>query len=191
MSESKLFSLFQDHNQCLEEGLALCADVLDPLAATLAESFAQGQRLLIIGSGMMSPIAAAVAQAFAYQLNTERPPLPVVCVEPGAGVRSALAATEDYGQLYSGALQAVAREDDQLLIFDGTSDEAVTGAARTARDLDCAVTVFCAADSARWANIETDSLVILPDAAPGRRAELLLFLGHVLCQMVEGELFGL
>ncbi|WP_321530597.1 hypothetical protein [uncultured Desulfuromonas sp.] len=191
MSESKLFSLFQEHNQCLEEGLALCADILDPLAASLAESFAQEQRLLIIGSGMMTPIAMAVAQAFAYQLNTERPPLPVVYIEPGTGVRSAVAAGDDAGQLYSGALQAVAREDDQLLIFDGTSDEAVIGAAQTARGLECAVTVLCAGNSTRWADVETDSLVVLPDAEAGRRAELLLFLGHALCQMVEGELFGL
>nr|WP_320048638.1 SIS domain-containing protein [uncultured Desulfuromonas sp.] len=191
MSESKLFTLFQEHNQCLEEGLALCADLLDPLAVTLAESFAQGQRLLIVGSGTMVPIAEAVAQAFSYQLNMERPPLPVVFVEPGVGVRSAVAASDDASQLYHGVLQALAREDDQLWIFDGTSDAAVIGAAQTARELECSVTVFCAGDSGRWADVETQALVPLPQASMGRRAELLLFLGHVLCQMVEAELFGL
>jgi D-sedoheptulose 7-phosphate isomerase len=191
MSDSKLFSLFQEHNQAMEQSLALSADMLDPLASALSESFAQGQRLFLLGSGTLAPVAAAIAQSFSYQLNMERPSLPTVSLEPSAGVASALVAAEDYSRVYSGPLQALAQPGDQLVIFDSTADPAVIAAAQLAQDIGCAVTVFCTIDSAPWHDVAVSALAPIPEVPAGRAAEVLLFLGHALCQMVESELFGM
>lgn len=190
MSESKLFSAFEQHNQVLEQSLALGAGTLDQLAATLAEVFAQEHRLLVVGSGTLSPIAGLVAQAFVHQLNMERPSLPAVAVTAEAGLASALLAADDYARLYSCQLQSLAQAGDQLLILDATSDAAVLNAAQTAKELGCAVTVISCGDVELWQKEGVEALIPLLDAPPARAVEAVLFLGHVLCELVEAELFG-
>ncbi|MCD6527443.1 MAG: SIS domain-containing protein [Desulfuromonas sp.] len=191
MSESKLFSAFEQHNQLLEQFLALNADALEQLAVALAESFAQGHRLLVVGTGALSPLATSLANVFLHQLNIERPSLPAISLSPESGLAAALLANDDYERLYSCQLQAQAQAGDQVLMFDATGDDAALAAVETASELGCQVTVISCADSELWHKAPVELLLLLENSTPARAAEAMLFLGHVLCELVEGELFGI
>lgn len=191
MSESKLFSAFEQHNQLLEQSLALSADSLDQLSGTLAESFAQGHRLLILGTGALSPLANTLANVFVHQLNIERPSLPAIWLSAQNGLADALLANDDYERLYSCQVQAQAQEGDQLLILDATGDDAALAAAEVARDVGCQVSVITGADPDHWHKSSLSLLLPLAGGNSARAAEAMLFLGHVLCELVEAELFGL
>ena len=90
MSESRIFTAYQQHSETLEQSLALNSDCLEQYAQCLAESFANGRRLIIVGSGRLAGVATTITNAFLYQMGEERPSLPVVALNQDAGLTDCL-----------------------------------------------------------------------------------------------------
>lgn len=190
MSESRLFSAYQNHNEALEQSLAINAGRIESYAKSLAESFAAGQRLLIVASGSLAGVASTLANAFLYRLEVERPCLPVVALNHCDGLALLLSAHDEGEQIFSCQLQARANEADHVLILASSACAALLNAHKTAIDIGCTTAVMCIGAESSWKKENPDLLIPLMAPSSARGIEAALFFGHMLCELVEVELFG-
>ncbi len=190
MSDSQIFSAYQNHSDALEQSLAINAGRLEEYAKTLADAFTNGQRLIIVASGSLSGVAATLANAFLCRLEVERPPLPVVDLVAPSGLALIMVAAGEQDQLVSCQLKAQANAGDCVCFLDCSNNAMLCEGLKTAQELGCATCIFTYADENIWKAINPDVVLPLVTESAARGAEAVLFFGHVLCELVEAELFG-
>ncbi len=190
MSESRIFTAYQQHNETLEQSLALNSDVIEQYAQSLSESFANGKRLIIVASGRLAGVASTVANAFLFQMGEERPSLPVVALNQDAGLATTLAQSAAFEQYFSCQLQAQANADDCVLFLDCNASPAMVAALQTASEIGCSTMVMTCGDDLAWKKENAD--LVIPMMAPSHASgvEAVLFFCQLLCRLVESELFG-
>ena len=175
----------------LAEGFSGQSEEAAAFARRLVETFHQGGRLLLLGSGALGAVSDLVATRFLYRLSLERPLLPAFSLGHDATLASALGRDGQMNQFLARQLKGVAAGGDVVLAFnDGVRDEALLEALAAARQLDC-LTALVAPDQEDAGGDPPDFLFRLKAGNPSRIAEGALFFGHLLCELVEGELFGI
>jgi D-sedoheptulose 7-phosphate isomerase len=191
MLQDKISKSLREHTAVLEETFLMQANEMVTFAGQVAEVFNRGGRLLVLGSGSLGSIANLVANLFRYRLNIERPALPALSLCQDLPLATSLAREGRIGAYFSQQLQLIASEGDVVLAFgDVSHNEALLEGLAEARDRGCVTAALLPEKEA----IHGDGphyLFRLSTDAIGRAAETGLFLGHLLCELVEGELFGI
>lgn len=191
MSESKVFSALEQHNEVVEQALAFNSERIEQYAKTLAEAFVGGNRLVVVGSGPLAGIASVMVNNFVYRLGAERPSLPAVAVNLDCGLATTLCVAQQFDDYYSCLVQAQAKAGDCVCFLDCFAAPAMLAALGAARETGCHTGVFSGGTEEAWQSAQPDLLVAFAAPTPARGIEAMLFVGHILCELVENELFGI
>lgn len=185
-------------NRTLKEHTTLIGEIFTAQAAELADFsrevvsvFHRGGRLLILGSGPLGAIADLTANLFLHRLSLERPLLPALSLGHDAVLATALARDGLAHEFFARQLRAVAAGQDLVLAFGGfRREEALEEALAVAGQLGCgtAAVLQGEGDSLRQ---PPDFLFRLQTDSVPRAVESALLFGHLLVELVEGELFGI
>lgn len=190
MSREKIEKALHEHTAVLQGAFREQADALEDLAKKVVEIFHRGGKLMVLGTGALGTVASHVANLFLHRLAMERPVLPAISLCQDVTLATALAREGQEKQFFSRQLRAVAAAGDVLLAFgDARRDPGLEEALATGRQMDC-LTALVTPGKENAAG-EVDCLFRLATDSPPRAAEGALFFGHLLCQLVEGELFGI
>ena len=136
-------------------------------------------------------IAGLIGQSFLHRQTLERPALPAIALTHDAGLATFLAGDEQGSQLFSRQLRALASNQDTVMVLAGIHlSPADREALDTARQLGCR-TVLIAGEQVELTDILPDINLSLPSDSLPRLQENVLFIGNLLCALVEGDLFGL
>lgn len=191
MTQDKISAAVAQQISLLDPFLLTQKPMLNSLAEHLVTTFHQGGRLFLVGSGPFGGIAGLIGQTFLHRQTLERPALPAIALTNDAGLATFLAGDEQGNQLFSRQLRALATDQDTVLALAGTNlspaDREALGAAR---QLGCR-TILIASEQAELADIRADICLSLPSDSLPRLLENTLFIGNLLCALVEGELFGI
>ncbi len=191
MTQDKISTAVAQQISLLDPFLLTQKPMLNSLAEHLVTTFHQGGRLFLVGSGPFGAIAGLIGQTFLHRQTLERPALPAIALTNDAGLATFLASDEQGNQLFSRQLRALATDQDTVLTLAGTSlSPADREALDTARQLGCR-TILIASEQAELAGIRADISLSLPSDSLPRLLENTLFIGNLLCALVEGELFGI
>mgnify|MGYP001825101559 FL=1 len=164
--------------------------ILHTLAEHLVATFHQGGRLFLVGSGPFGSIAGLIGQSFLHRQSLERPALPAIALTNDAGLATFLAADDQESQLFSRQLRALAHHQDTVMVLAGLHlSPADREALGTASQLGCH-SILIASEQVDLADILPDISLSLPSDSLPQLQENTLFIGNLLCAMVEGELFG-
>jgi D-sedoheptulose 7-phosphate isomerase len=191
MTQDKISAAVTQQIAMLDPFMLTQKPLLISLAEHLVTTFHQGGRLFLIGSGPFGAIAGLIGQTFLHRQTLERPALPAIALTNDSGLATFLASDEQGSQLFSRQLRALASDHDSVLVIAGTSLSAADREAlATARQLGCR-TILIASEQAELADIRADISLSLPSDSMPRLLENVLFIGNLLCALVEGELFGI
>jgi D-sedoheptulose 7-phosphate isomerase len=190
MAQDKINAAVAQQVALLDPFLLSQRGVLNSLAEHLVATFHQGGRLFLVGSGPFGSIAGLIGQSFLHRQTLERPALPAIALTNDAGLATFLAADGQGGQLFSRQLRALACNQDTIMVLAGVhlspADHEALG---TARQLGCR-TILVASEQVDLADLLPDISLSLPSDSLPRLQESTLFIGNLLCTMVESELFG-
>jgi D-sedoheptulose 7-phosphate isomerase len=191
MTKDKIRTAVAQQIALLDPYLLTQKPALNSLAEHLVATFHKGGRLFLIGSGPFGTIAGLVGQTFLHRQTLERPALPAIALTNDAGLATFLAGDEQGSQLFSRQLRALANEQDTVLVFAGASlSPADREALGSAQQTGCR-TILVASEQAELTDILPDISLSLPSDSLPRLLESTLFIGNLLCSLVEGELFGI
>lgn len=190
MTQDKISAAVEQQINMLDPFLLTQKPLLNSLAEHLVATFHQGGRLFLVGSGPFGAIAGIIGQSFLHRQTLERPALPAISLTNDAGLATFLASDEQGSQLFSRQLRALATNQDTILVLAGTNlSQADSEALNTAKQLGCR-TILIASEQAEIADFLPNTSLALPSDSLPRLLESTLFIGNLLCTLVEGELFG-
>ncbi len=191
MTQNKISVAVAQQIALLDPFLLTQKSALNSLAEHLVTTFHQGGRLFLVGSGPFGAIAGLIGQTFLYRQTLERPALPAIALTNDAGLATFLSGDEQGSQLFSRQLRSLATDQDTVLALAGTRlSPADREALNAAQQLGCS-TILIASEQAELADTLPDITLSLPSDSLPRLLENSLFIGNLLCTLVESELFGI
>lgn len=162
------------------------------LAKRLGVLFTEGGHLLIAGNGSLQPVAQQLASQFAFRLSFDRPVLPAVCLGSDPVLSSRMLAEGQFEQHLVRHYRALNSPQHLLLLLnDGSEALPLKNLRDEVIENEQAVALIssdCWKDPLQSGDIDI-CLNLATNSAP-RQLELAQFVGHLLCELVEAELFG-
>ncbi len=158
-------------------------------ADLISRAFRSGGKLLIFGNGGSAADAQHIAAEFTGRFRKDRRALPALALTENPSAVTAIGNDFGFKEVFARQVQALAQPGDIVLGIStsGRSPNVLEGLA-AARRAHAKTIGLCGQDG----NMAPRSNVLL--AVPGKTTSLLqevhIAIGHVLCLLVEADLFG-
>jgi D-sedoheptulose 7-phosphate isomerase len=149
-----------------------------------------GNKLLICGNGGSAADAQHVAGEFMCRFYRNREPLPAIAISTDTSVITSISNDYSYNDIFSRQIKALGKKDDVLLgISTSGSSGNVLQAFKTARAMEIK-TVLLTGHAERDIAAYSDVIVKTPSVDTPRIQEMHLLIEHVICEIIENELYG-
>lgn len=166
------------------------ADKIIEVVQVISQAFREGKKVILFGNGGSAMDASHIAAEFVNRFLMERPPLPAIALNTDAAVITSISNDYDFTQVYSKQLAALGHEGDVVIgISTSGNSPNVIKAIETAKKNGMKTVILTGGTGGKMAAM-ADYTFIVPTAATPRIQETHITLGHVICQLVDEELFG-
>jgi D-sedoheptulose 7-phosphate isomerase len=183
----------------LREAQRVIAAMIDDsaLQATIAAAAAacvaclrQGGKVLLAGNGGSAADAQHIAGEFVSRFAFDRPGLAAIALTTDTSILTAIGNDYGYEKLFSRQVQALARPGDLLIVYStsGRSPN-ILNALQTARSMGVSTLGFTGNRGGPMGEL-CDLLFAVPSADTPKIQEGHLVIGHILCGLVEREMFN-
>lgn len=166
---------------------------LVPLIARAAELFLAtlraGRKILLCGNGGSAADAQHIAAELTGRYLKDRPPLDAEALHGNSSYLTAVANDYSYEEVFSRLLRARGKEGDLLVALSTSgSSPNILRALATARELGMRTLGLSGESGGKMAPL-CDLLIRVPSRETPRIQEAHLTIAHILCAIVEEELF--
>jgi D-sedoheptulose 7-phosphate isomerase len=156
----------------------------------IAQAFREGRKVLLFGNGGSATDASHIAAEFVNRFLMERPPLPAIALNTDPAVMTSISNDYSYEQVFSKQLAALGHEGDVVIgISTSGNSPNVIKALETAKKNGLKTVVLTGGAGGKMKNM-ADYTFVVPSKHTPHIQETHITLGHIICQMVDEELFG-
>ncbi len=165
-------------------------DLVVRAAEAMAGALRAGGKVLLFGNGGSAADAQHIAAELVNRFLLERRALPAIALTTNSSVVTSISNDRDYAEVFARQVEALGRRGDVAIGIStsGRSASVVRGMEAAGNVPMCTV-AFTGGDGGKLAGLVEYAFVV-PSRSTPRIQEVHATLGHVLCQLVEGELFG-
>lgn len=159
------------------------------VAATIADAYRRGRKVVLFGNGGSAADAQHIAGELVGKFRFVRPSLPAIALTTNTSTLTAVANDFSYEVVFERAVEGIVQEGDVVvgLSTSGESPNVVRGIEAAKRK--GATTVAFCGSTGRLAGL-CDLALAVPSTDTPRIQEVHITLGHIICELVEEELFG-
>jgi len=149
----------------------------------------RGNQILLCGNGGSAADAQHLAAEFVNRFLFDRPALAAIALTTDTSILTAIGNDSDFSQVFARQLEALGRAGDVLYAISTSGNSAnVIRAVEAAHKRGIETVAFTGGDGGGLAPI-CDLALIMPSRSTPRIQEAHMTLGHIICQIVEEELF--
>ena len=176
-----------DTKQKLLTDEALLSEI-EKVAAQIVTAFKNGNKVLLCGNGGSAADAQHIAAEFSGRFYTDRDPLPSEALHCNTSYLTAVANDYGFEFVYSRIIKGMGRSGD-VLIGLSTSGNSVNiiNAINQAKEIGM-ITVGFTGEGGKMKGL-CDHTINIPSTDTPRIQETHIMVGHVICQLVEEQLF--
>lgn len=162
---------------------------IEKVTNVVAEAFRNGNKVLFCGNGGSAADAQHLAAEFSGRFYTDRDPLPSEALHCNTSYLTAVANDYGYDVVYSRMVKGLGRKGD-VLIGLSTSGNSVNiiKAMEEATKIGMINVVFTGEGGGKLKDV-CDYLINVPSNDTPRIQESHITVGHIICELVESELF--
>jgi len=165
------------------------ADQISETAARMADAVRNGHKVLLFGNGGSAADAQHIAAEFVGRFIPDRIPLPALSLATDTSMLTALSNDYGYNAVFSRQVQALGNAGDIAIgISTSGNSPSVLKALDVARAKGLLTVGFTGQDGGKM-NGGTDVIFRVPSRMTPRIQETHITLGHVLCELIDRELF--
>ncbi len=163
---------------------------IDKIVNKISNCFKNGNRVYLCGNGGSAADAQHIAGELSGRFYFDRPPLPAEALHVNTSYLTAVANDYSYDEIYSRYINGMGKEGD-ILIGISTSGNStnIVKAIDTANKKGMITIGFTGKSGGRLKEI-SKFLINVPSEDTPRIQELHILIGHIICEIVEKELFG-
>ena len=165
-------------------------DLVVRVAEAIAGALRAGGKVLLFGNGGSAADAQHIAAELVNRFLIDRPALPAIALTTDGSVLTSISNDRDYAEVFARQVEGLGRPGDVAIGIStsGMSASVVRGI-ETASSAQMHTVAFTGGDGGKLAGLAEYAFVV-PSRSTPRIQEVHATLGHVLCQLVETELFG-
>ena len=166
------------------------AVTLEKVIAVITQAFKNGNSVYFAGNGGSAADAQHLAAEFSGRFYKDRKALPSEALHCNTSYLTAVANDYSYDVIYSRLLEGLAKPGDVLvgLSTSGNSGNIVK-AFEKSKELKVVTIGFTGEDGGKMKEL-SDYLINVPSTDTPRIQESHILLGHIICELVEKNLFG-
>jgi len=166
------------------------AATLEKVIAVITQAFKNGNSVYFAGNGGSAADAQHLAAEFSGRFYKDRKALPSEALHCNTSYLTAVANDYSYDVIYSRLLEGLAKPGDVLvgLSTSGNSGNIVK-AFEKSKELKVITIGFTGTDGGKMKDL-SDFLINVPSTDTPRIQESHILLGHIICELVEKNLFG-
>ncbi len=168
----------KDHLPGLLEGVRL-----------ISRAFEAGNTVFLFGNGGSAADAQHLAAEFVNRFIMDRPPLPAIALTTDTSIMTSISNDAAFDEIFAKQLRALGKKGD-IAIGISTSGKSgnVLKGFEVAAEMGMKMIALTGNDGGPLAKMADISLTV-PSTSTPRIQEAHILIGHVLCEMVERELF--
>lgn len=173
--------------QFLRDNLAPLQQAIELIATALRD----GHKLLLFGNGGSAADAQHLAAEFVNRFKIERVPLPAIALTTDTSALTSIANDYGYVQVFSKQVQALGQAGDVALAIS-TSGQApnVLRAVAACRRIGVRTIALTGGSGGKLAGVADLVLRVAGSTETARIQETHILVGHVICELVDAQLFG-
>lgn len=165
-------------------------EVIQNIAAAIASSLKSGHKALFCGNGGSAADAQHIAAELSGRFYTDRDTLYAEALHVNSSYMTAVANDYSYDVVYSRMIKGCGRKGDVLVgISTSGNSKNVMLALEEAKKLGMITVGFTGASGGKMNDV-CDYMVRIPSNDTPRIQESHILVGHIICQLIEEELFG-
>jgi D-sedoheptulose 7-phosphate isomerase len=162
---------------------------VEKAANMLIDTFQSGGKVLFCGNGGSAADAQHLAAELSGRFYTDRPPLFAEALHVNGSYLTAVANDYGYELVFSRMVEAAGRENDVLVAISTSGNSpSILNAIAAARAKNMKVIGLTGQTGGKMAAI-VDLLLNVPSSDTPRIQESHILIGHILCLLVEKQLF--
>ncbi len=185
--------------QILSESIKVKKEILDDpslldqirkIASLIIEAYRKKKKVILFGNGGSAADAQHVAGELVNKFQLEREALPAIALTTDSSVLTSIANDRDYSKVFARQVEAWAKEGDVVIGIStsGTSPN-VTEAVKVAKERGAKTVGFTGRDGGKLAEL-VDLVISVPSDKTTRIQESHITIFHIICYLIERELFG-
>ena len=165
-------------------------ELIADAAQIILDAYKTGGKVLIIGNGGSAADAQHIAAELVGHFKLERKGLPAIALTTNSSILTALANDSAYNTVFSRQLEALASSKDVLIAISTSGNSPnILQAVETARSKHITVIGLTGGNGGKLKHL-ANLLIIVPSSSTPRIQEAHITIGHILCHLVEEELFN-
>jgi D-sedoheptulose 7-phosphate isomerase len=185
--ESKILETKELMASMLENDVLLAK--IEAVSKACIKCFNSGGKILLAGNGGSAADSQHMAGEFVSRFAFDRPGLPAIALTVDTSILTAIGNDYGYEKLFSRQIQAVGNKGDILIAYSTSgSSKNVLSALAAARSLEM-LTVGFTGNRGGVITDCCDYLIEVPSSDTPKIQEGHLVLGHIICGLVENEIF--
>lgn len=189
--QQKIKSILQSSIDTKQKVLSdtVLVEKIENVTSVIAKAFASGHKVLFCGNGGSAADAQHLAAEFSGRFYSDRDPLPSEALHCNSSYITAVANDYGYDQVYSRIVKGSGKAGD-VLVGLSTSGNSVNiiNALEAAKKIGM-ITVVLSGETGGKMKDMCDYLLNVPSNDTPRIQESHITIGHIICQLVEEELF--
>ena len=160
---------------------------IERVAYAIKIALANGKKVLFCGNGGSAADSQHLAAEFVGRFQKERQGLPAIALTVDTSILTAVSNDYGFDKVFVRQVEALGNEGDVLV---GISTSGTSPNVLAAVELAKAKGMYCvgmtAANGAKLAEL-CDECIAVPAKVTARAQEMHILIGHILCELVDGE----
>ncbi|MFQ5840983.1 MAG: D-sedoheptulose 7-phosphate isomerase [Thermodesulfobacteriota bacterium] len=155
----------------------------------IAEAFENGNKMLLFGNGGSAAEAQHLAAEFVNRFLMERPPLPAIALSTDSSILTSIGNDYSFSEVFYKQIVALGKEGDIAIGISTSGNSAnVIRAIEVAKEMGIETVALTGNDGGDLAKVANYSLIVPSNSTPCIQ-EVHMAVGHILCEMVEAQIF--
>ena len=162
---------------------------IQQIAIKSIAAFKDDKKMLLCGNGGSASDAQHIAAELSGRFYTDRPPLYAEALHVNSSYMTAAANDYGYETTYARMVEAAGRKGDVLVgISTSGNSPNVVKAMQKAKELGILTIGFTGKEGGEMKDI-CDIMICVPSVDTPRIQEAHILIGHIICQLIEEEMF--
>jgi len=165
------------------------ARTLVAIADQLIQALRKGKKVLLFGNGGSAADAQHIAAELSGKYTRHRDPLPAIALTTNTSSLTAIANDYGYEAVFARQLQALVAEGDIVIGISTSGNSPNVLLAMEEAKRRGAITIALTGQGGKLKEL-ADYVLSVPSTKTARIQEAHITIGHIICHLVEEEIFG-
>ena len=186
----KIKSLLKNSIAVKQEILKKYSSLIEKIAQTIIDCYRNNKKVVLFGNGGSAADSQHIACELVGRFKKDREPLPAIALTTDTSILTALTNDYSFDSVFARQVEALVEKDDVVIAIttSGNSLNVIKGV-ESAIKKGARVVVLTGSNGGKIKNMVEDVLIVPSKDTPNIQ-EAHITIGHILCQLVEEELFS-